>query len=303
MAGLSLLLFSSPLYAQPQKPEAIVAPVSGIGNISEGEKGIIFNTLQSELSGLYQLVPQDDYEKAEERAFQEIEKEKCTADQCIRLIQEYLQVERFFVLQIIREGGLAQLSLTLMREDDKLVKLQTCEHCSIAGLNAKVSGLVSAMVTADREAPQPPPVVRAKPEAPKPPVPENPIDQVPPKPEVGGKATWALITGGLLLLGAGTQFTDADDTQDEATALAQTAQQQNDPNLFTQARTMQADAVSQAETAVGLGIIGAGLVIFYLASGDGEETARKKGASSNSVIPLLVRLPSGGISTGFTMRW
>ena len=36
------------------------------------------------------------YEKAEEEAFQQLDYEECTEDQCIRLIQEFLQVEKLF---------------------------------------------------------------------------------------------------------------------------------------------------------------------------------------------------------------
>ena len=43
--------------------------------------------------------------------FEEIELEECTEDQCIMMIQEMLQVENVFHLQVIGEGSDTQLSL------------------------------------------------------------------------------------------------------------------------------------------------------------------------------------------------
>ena len=40
------------------------------------------------------------YEKAEEEAFQQMDADECTEDQCIAIIQELLQVEEFFNLEI-----------------------------------------------------------------------------------------------------------------------------------------------------------------------------------------------------------
>lgn len=53
-------------------------------------------------------------------------------DRCFRMIQEVLRVERLFILQIIREDSLTQLSLTLIFLDDKRVK------CNVNGLYEKI---------------------------------------------------------------------------------------------------------------------------------------------------------------------
>ena len=54
---------------------------------------IITNKFIDDLSSDYDLVSQEEYEKAEEQAFQELDYEECTEDQCIMLIQEMLQVD------------------------------------------------------------------------------------------------------------------------------------------------------------------------------------------------------------------
>ena len=93
VAGL-LLLLPGAATAQEDKPAAAVAPVSALGDVSEGEKGILVNSLQSSLSKSYSLVSPEDYQKAETRAFEELDLAQCTEAQCIRKIQELLQVDR-----------------------------------------------------------------------------------------------------------------------------------------------------------------------------------------------------------------
>ena len=102
---------------------------------------IITNKFLDELSNDYDIVPQEEYEKAEEQAFQELEYEECTEEQCIRLIQEMLQVENMFKLELIREDSDTQVSLTLIDVDKKLVKSDFCENCKTSDLIKVVSKL------------------------------------------------------------------------------------------------------------------------------------------------------------------
>ena len=120
---------------------AVVIPIGTIGNIKESQKSIITNKFLDELSSDYDIVPQAEYEKAEEQAFQELEYEECTEEQCIRLIQEMLQVENMFKLELIREDSDTQVSLTLIDVDKKLVKSDFCENCKTSDLIKVVSKL------------------------------------------------------------------------------------------------------------------------------------------------------------------
>ena len=138
---LPFLLFSLPSFGQSQeRPEGIVIPVSGIGNVSETRKLILQNTLIESLSQYYRLVPQDKFEEVQEKVFQELDYEQCTEDQCIVMIQDILQVENLFVLQVIGEGQDTQLSLKWVGLDDKRVKTEVCKGCDTFELNERVEG-------------------------------------------------------------------------------------------------------------------------------------------------------------------
>ena len=142
--AVCLLLLPAFALSQSVKPPAAVAPVAAIGDISDAQKQVIHVSLENLLSRSYQLVSQSEYNKAEEIAFQELD-----FDQCIRAIQEILQVDRLFVLQIIREGDFTQLSLVLVRAEDRLVRAQTCDNCAIRELNTKVEELYASIIADD----------------------------------------------------------------------------------------------------------------------------------------------------------
>ena len=72
LISLSLLLLSSPVIGQTERPETIVIPVGTLGDISDSRKQIIQNTLSQELTKYFRLVPQDKFEEAQEQAFEEL---------------------------------------------------------------------------------------------------------------------------------------------------------------------------------------------------------------------------------------
>jgi hypothetical protein len=143
---LSFLFLSSPLFGQSERPETIVIPVGTLGDISDIRKQIIRNTLSQELTKYFRLVPQDRFEEALKKAFEELDYEECTEDQCIMMIQEILQVENVISLQIIAEDGDTQLSLTWVGLDEKKVLTDFCEECKTKELNSKIELLVKNMV-------------------------------------------------------------------------------------------------------------------------------------------------------------
>ena len=146
---LATVICSTSLFAQQDKKDAALAPVGALGKVSKGEIKILLNQMESELSKNYALISQQEFIRAQLRVFEELEAEECTEEACIRKIQELLQVDRLFSLQIIREGKLAQITLTLSREDDKIVRTAKCVECDIIQLNEQVSKLVGAVVIAD----------------------------------------------------------------------------------------------------------------------------------------------------------
>jgi len=143
---ISILLLSSPLFGQSERPETIIIPVSGIGDVSNTRKLILENTLTDELKKHFRIVPQEKYEQVLEQVFEELEYEECSEDTCIMRIQEMLQVENVFNLQIIGEGKDSQLNLKWITLDEKRNETDVCLGCGTFQLNDKVRGLVEKLV-------------------------------------------------------------------------------------------------------------------------------------------------------------
>ena len=133
-------------FGQSERPEGIVIPVATLGDVSETRRQILQNTLIESLSKYYRLVPQDKFEEVQEKVFEELDYDECTEDQCIVMIQEVLQVENLFVLQVIGEGEDTQMSLKWVGLDDKRVKTDYYEDCGTKELNQKVNKLVEGLV-------------------------------------------------------------------------------------------------------------------------------------------------------------
>ena len=143
---LSFLLLSSPVIGQSERPETIIIPVSGIGDVSNTRKLILENTLTDELKKHFRIVPQEKYEQVLEQVFEELEYEECSEDTCIMRVQEMLQVENVFNLQIIGEGKDSQLNLKWITLDEKRNETDVCLGCGTFQLNDKVRGLVKKLV-------------------------------------------------------------------------------------------------------------------------------------------------------------
>ena len=73
---ISILLLSSPLLGQSERPETIIIPVSSMGDVSDTRKQILQNTLTDELKKHFRIVPQEKYEQVLEQVFQELEYEE-----------------------------------------------------------------------------------------------------------------------------------------------------------------------------------------------------------------------------------
>ena len=143
---ISLILLSSPVISQSERPETIIVPVSSLGDVSEVRIQILQNTLTDELKKHFRIVPQEKYEQVLEQVFEELEYEECSEDTCIMRIQEILQVENVFNLQIIGEGKDTQLNLKWITLDENKNQTDVCLGCGTFQLNDKVKGLVEKLV-------------------------------------------------------------------------------------------------------------------------------------------------------------
>ena len=148
---LSVLLLSFILqipnitFAQDRKPPALIGPLGTIGTFTEVQKQIIFNHLQAKLSERFELVSQRRFEEAQNMAFEELDYDQCTEENCIRFIQDTLQVESFFTLQLVQEEKVIQLTFMMLDLDRKVVKTEVCEDCSTLTLNGEVTKLMEKM--------------------------------------------------------------------------------------------------------------------------------------------------------------
>ena len=143
---LSILLLSSPLFGQSERPETIIIPVSSMGDVSDTRKQILQNTLTDELKKHFRIVPQEKYEQVLEQVFEELEYEECSEDICIMMVQEMLQVENVFNLQIIGEGDDTQLNLKWITLDEKKNEEDYCEGCGTGELRKMIGGLIEKLV-------------------------------------------------------------------------------------------------------------------------------------------------------------
>jgi len=150
---LSFLLLSSPLFGQSERPETIIIPVSGIGDVSNTRKLILENTLTDELKKHFRIVPQEKYEQVLEQVFEELEYEECSEDTCIMRVQEMLQVENVFHLQVIGEGNDTQLNLTWRTLDEKRNEEDYCKGCGTFELRKMIGGLVEKLVRGKTDEP------------------------------------------------------------------------------------------------------------------------------------------------------
>ena len=143
---ISFLLLSSPVIGQSERPETIIVPVSSLGDVSEVRKQILHNTLTNELKKHFRIVPQEKYEQVLEQVFEELEYEECSEDTCIMRVQEMLQVENVFNLQVLGENKDTQLNLTWRTLVEKKNEEDFCIGYGTFQLNDKVRGLVDKIV-------------------------------------------------------------------------------------------------------------------------------------------------------------
>jgi len=98
-------------------------------------------TLESKLDDHFAIVPKELFEEAQEQAFQEMDSDECTEDQCILMIKEILQIENAFKMDLMYEEGDTQISITWNDQDQKRVEEDYCEGCKTKGLRLMIGDL------------------------------------------------------------------------------------------------------------------------------------------------------------------
>jgi len=143
---ISILLLSSPVIGQSEKPQTIIVPTGSLGEMSEARIKILEKTLESKIADHFAIVPKELFEEAQEQAFQEMDSDECTEDQCILMIKEILQIENAFKMDLISEDGDTQISITWNDQDQKRVVEDYCEGCKTKELRNMIGGLVEKLI-------------------------------------------------------------------------------------------------------------------------------------------------------------
>ncbi len=132
--------------AQEQKKKIGVAPVVFLGDVPVSQRQILYNAFLGKLTKSYQLVSRERFEKAQETVFQALDTTQCTEEKCIRRVQEILQIEDIFFLQLIREERDTQITVTRFKNENRIVAVDFCESCNTRKLNSRILGLVEKIL-------------------------------------------------------------------------------------------------------------------------------------------------------------
>ena len=143
---LSFLLLIPPLFGQSGKPQTIIVPTGSLGEMSEARIKILEKTLESKLDDHFAIDTKELFEEAQEQAFQEMDSDECTEDQCILMIKEILQIENAFKMDLIIDEGDTQISITWNDLDQKRVEDVYYEGCKTQGIRLMYGCLVEKLV-------------------------------------------------------------------------------------------------------------------------------------------------------------
>ena len=284
-------------YAQ-EKQNACLAPMGALGDISEMQKQIIFNSLQESLSTKYILASQKAFEEAQTQAFDELEYDECTEEQCFAMIQQILQADNLFLFNMTREGNFTQLSLTRVDLDSqRLVRTASCEDCTIKELNNYVDELVLKIFDEDqisiagtkiKEEPTP----EAKP------IPEpEPKQAVEPEESLSSDNTWHYVAISVTLVSAFMSYNVANSYNDLSDKNKNLATQYANSSTSSEQASYKSEYDSNAskmksyksamQTWDMLTLLGLGWEAYLYFSDNSQETAVN---DRNSSLPFIPRL-------------
>ena len=293
-------------YAQ-EKQKACLAPMGALGDISEMQKQIIFNSLQESLSTQYVLASQKAFEAAQTQAFDELEYDECTEDQCFALIQQILQVDNLFLFNMTREGNFTQLSLTRVDlESQRLVRTSSCVECNIEQLNNNVNELVVKIFDEDQ-------ISTAGTKIKQEPLPE-PEPTTEPEKSPSSDKTWHYVAISVTLVSALMSYNAANSYNDLSEKNKTLATQYKNSSSSSEKASYKSEYDSNASKMNShessfkmwdmLTLAGLGWETYLLLTDDSEETAVNYRNSSLPFIPRLAcKTHSSETQTVLLWKW
>ena len=290
--AISVFIFfqtSDTAYAQ-EKQGACLAPMGALGDISEMQKQIIFNSLQESLSTKYILASQKAFEEAQTQAFDELEYEECTEEQCFAMIQQILQADNLFLFNMTREGNFTQLSLTRVDIDSqRLVRTASCEDCTIKELNNYVDELVQKIFDQDQ-------ISTAETKIKEEPVPE-PEPATEPEKSPSSDNTWHYVAISFTIVSALMSYNEANSYNDLSAKNKTLATQYANSSSSSEQASYKSEYDSNASQMNShessfkmwdmLTLAGLGWETYLLLTDDSEDTAVNY---RNSSLPFIPRL-------------
>jgi len=295
-------------YAQ-EKQKACLAPMGALGDISEMQKQIIFNSLQESLSTQYVLASQKAFEAAQTQAFDELEYDECTEDQCFALIQQILQVDNLFLFNMTREGNFTQLSLTRVDLDSqRLVRTSSCVECNIEQLNNNVNELVLKIFDEDQISTA---GTKIKQEPVLEPEPETVAE---PEKSPSSDKTWHYVAISVTLVSALMSYNEANSANDLSEKNKTLATQYANSSSSSEKASYKSEYDSNASQINShessfkmwdmLTLAGLGWETYLLLTDDSEETAANYKNSSLPFIPRLAfKTHSSETQTVLLWKW
>ena len=130
----------------PKDTYALVLPINTFASELENLQRILYNSLKSEVSKNFNLVTESQFEKALNIAFEELEYEECNEEQCIKYIQDILQVENIFEVNVLKEKNDYQLTLSLKDLDRNYVDTIFCNSCNTQKLTSNVLNMFYRLI-------------------------------------------------------------------------------------------------------------------------------------------------------------
>lgn len=158
-------------------------------------------SMRSRLEENYRLLDPKRVSQLEHQAATATEKENCTSEQCLLTLKRRLVMDRLFAVSIVPDGETTQVNLTLLTGDDKILRSDVCNDCSLGQMRDRMLSLLDELIVADQPKPELK-VVEEKPEL------EAVAAEIPAPPEEekqdkgGGFSMpwWAYAAAGVLLL-------------------------------------------------------------------------------------------------------
>jgi len=139
---LFLTFLNSGVSIASNKKEVIVTPIISIGSFSGNKLKIYEKTFEFRLKKYFKLVAKNKLFKAQQKAFEEMDYEECTEEQCLRKIKNILKIDNLFSMQIVNDEGNIQITITWIENEKKDYTLGYCDSCGLKEINNKINELV-----------------------------------------------------------------------------------------------------------------------------------------------------------------